>query len=377
MKEIMELLKKVLTESPEKSRRGLVNVYNTLLEIERDEYLQRGSYERKVTDIKDYRNGYKPRSLNTRFGKLKLSKPQTRIGFESKFFEHYQRSEQTIITACAEMYLNGVSTRKVSKLVENVFGTTVSPTTISNYTKVLDEAVNIWRNLPICSYYKYLFVDATYLKVRENNRVVSKAAYIAIGVTEEGKYRILGFTVLGEESEENWNTFFNHLKDRGLMKIDLIISDKHKGLVASINKSFLNTEWQRCVFHFTKNFLKKVPPKMKTEFKGRIGLIFAQLTKEECRKEGNKQILYFEASNYKELANYLEEALEEIIVYKGFNEKHWKKIRTTNKLERLNEEVKRRTKIIRIFPNIESVIRCVGYLLRETDEKWMNGNIVF
>lgn len=377
MNEIMDLFKKVLTKSPEESVKGMEKFLNVLLEIERDNYLQRGSYERKVTDFQDYRNGYKSRSLQTRFGSLTLNKPQTRKGFQSNFFERYQRSEQSIILSCAEMYLNGVSTRKVSKLVDNVFGLNVSASTISNYTKQLDDAVTIWRNTPLDPYYQYLFVDATYIKVREANKVVSKAVYIAIGVSKEGRYRILGFTVLSEESEDNWLTFFDTLKERGLLRIDLVISDKHAGLVKAINKTFLNTEWQRCIFHFKQNFLKKVPKKRSREFDKRLNLMLSQLSKEESRSEGMKQVEYFSANGYEKLAEYLEKSIEEIIVYKGFDERHWKRIRTTNKLERLNQEIKRRTKIIRIFPNINSVNRCIGNTLKEMDEKWMTGNKVF
>ena len=377
MNEIIELFKKVLTESPEKSVKGMEKFLNVLLQLERDNYLQRGRYERKTTDFQDYRNGYKSRSLQTRFGNLILNKPQTRKGFQSEFFNRYQRSEQSIILSCAEMYLNGVSTRKVSKLVDNVFGLDVSAATISNYTKQLDDAVKLWRNTPLDSYYQYLFVDATYIKVREANKVVSKAVYIAIGVSKEGRYRILGFTVLGEESEKNWLKFFNNLKERGLLQIDLIISDKHAGLVKAINKTFLNTEWQRCIFHFKQNFLKQVPKKRIREFDSRLNLIFSQLSKEESRSEGMKQVEYLSANGYEKLAEYLENAIEEIIVYKGFDERHWQRIRTTNKLERLNQEIKRRTKIIRIFPDINSVNRCIGYILKEIDEKWMTGNKVF
>ena len=160
---------------------------------------------------------------------------------------------------------------------------------------------------------------------------------------------------------------------RGLSKIDLIISDKHSGLVRAINQTFMSSEWQRCVFHFKQNFIKKAPKKFLQELDKRLNLIFSQITKEDSRREGMKQVNYLADEGYEDLADYLEEALEEIIVYKGFDEKHWKRIKTTNKVERLNQEIKRRTKIIRIFENTDSVKRSVGYILKEMDEKWMCG----
>ncbi|OQY39894.1 MAG: hypothetical protein B6226_00960 [Candidatus Cloacimonetes bacterium 4572_65] len=377
MKEFMMLFKKMFTECPEKSLEGFEKFINILLEIERDEYLQRGSYERKKVSIEDYRNGYKPRKLNSRFGTLKVMKPQTRKGFTSEFFGRYQHSEQAIMSTCAEMYLNGVSTRKVSKLVENVFGVEVSASTISNYTKQLDEVLAIWRNLPLNSSYKYLYIDATYIKVRENHKIVSKGVYIAIGVSDECRYRVLGFTVLGEESDENWGIFFEELKARGLSQVDLIISDKHKGLLKAVNRTFLNSEWQRCIFHFKHNFLSKMPKKLRAEFNRRLDIVLMQLSKEDVRAEANLLIAKMESMGYSDLASYLEEAIDEIMVYKGYPESHWKRIRTTNKVERLNQEIKRRTKTIRIYPNVPAAVRSVGYILKETDEKWMNGNKIF
>lgn len=377
MTEIMELFQKMLKESPEKSKKQMEKVLNILLESEQEDYLQRKPYERKAGVVDDNRNGYKPRTLQSRFGSLSLRNPQTRKGFSSSLFERYQRSERAILISCAEMYLNGVSTRKVSKLVADVFGVEISAGTVSKYSKELDEVISEWRQLPIGDNYKYLFVDATYLKCRERSRIISKAVYIAVGVSSSGNYRVLGFMTAGEESESSWKEFFERLKARGLSGVELVISDKHKGLVLAIEKCFTKAQWQRCVFHFKQNFLSNVAKKHKASFNDRLNLIFSQINKAESLIEAKNQISYFENHGYPKLAEFIEENIEEALTYKNFPGNHWRRLRTTNKLERLNQEIKRRSKPIRIFSNIESIERVVGYLLMETDEHWMDGRAAF
>lgn len=378
MQDILSMFQELFRHAPEKSKAKYEEIMNRLLEIERDAYLGRGHYDRSPGLVEDHRNGYKPRRLKTLYGDLELRNPQTRGGFHSKMFDHYQRSEKAILLACAQMYFNGVSTRKVSNLVENVFGLSLSPSSISNYTHEFDTIIHEWRALPIEGSHPYLFVDASYFKVRNEKKMpVSKALYTALGVNERGHYEIVGCMVLGEESEQNWNTFFAYLKGKGLSGVELVISDKHKGLVNSIGMNFLGVPWQRCIFHFKRNFLDVVPKKRRNEFSKWIDLILARSSAQECRQEAAELVEQLEAQGLTKAASFLEDAMDDILTYKSFPENHWRRLRTTNRLERIHQELKRRSKVIRIFPDDDALMRVCGYILMEMDEGFGTSYPVF
>lgn len=360
------------------SKNILTKVFNELMEKERDDYLNNEAYQRDP-NRSTYRNGYYERDYTTKIGTLTLRVPRTRDGkFSTDIFERYQRNEKTLLLTMLEMYVQGVSTRKVSKVIENLCGKNYSKSFVSTLTKNLDEEVKIWRNRDLSNLkYPYLLVDVIYIKVRENHRVVSKACHIAIGINEEGRREIIGFKISEKESEDTWSLFFEYLKQKGLKGIKMVISDAHKGLVKSIKESFINASWQRCQVHFLRNILSKIPKKDTKEFREDIKSLFriqdikiARTVKEELFKK------YEEKKKYQNSLNVLDEGFEDVFTYLNNEEIHTR-LKSTNCLERLNEEIRRREKVIRIFPNTESAYRLIGAILMDIDEEWLSSGRIY
>lgn len=360
------------------SKNILTKVFNELMEKERDDYLNNEAYQRDP-NRSTYRNGYYERDYTTKIGTLTLRVPRTRDGkFSTDIFERYQRNEKTLLLTMLEMYVQGVSTRKVSKVIENLCGKNYSKSFVSTLTKNLDEEVKIWRNRDLSNLkYPYLLVDVIYIKVRENHRVVSKACHIAIGINEEGRREIIGFKISEKESEDTWSLFFEYLKQKGLKGIKMVISDAHKGLVKSIKESFINASWQRCQVHFLRNILSKIPKKDTKEFREDIKSLFriqdikiARTVKEELFKK------YEEKKKYQNSLNVLDEGFEDAFTYLNNEEIHTR-LKSTNCLERLNEEIRRREKVIRIFPNTESAYRLIGAILMDIDEEWLSSGRIY
>ena len=342
----------------------LTNIFNQLMEKERDEYLENTSYQRNPNRT-TYRNGYYERDYTTKVGTLTLRVPRTRDGnFSTELFERYQRNEKALLTTMLEMYVQGVSTRKVSKVIENLCGKTYSKSFVSSLTKQLDEEVEAWRNSDLSKVkYPYLLTDVIYIKVRENHKVVSKACHIAIGINEEGKREIIGLKLSDTESLSTWNNFFEYLINRGLTGLKMVISDAHKGLVAAIKESFLNVSWQRCQVHFIRNILDKTPKKNTKEFREDLKALF-KITDINLARKMKEEIFnkYEEDKKYQKSLQILDEGFEDSFAY--LNEEHvFSRLRTTNCIERLNEEIRRREKVIRIFPNEKSAIRLIGAIL--------------
>lgn len=360
------------------SKNILTKVFNELMEKERDDYLNNEAYQRDP-NRSTYRNGYYERDYTTKIGTLTLRVPRTRDGkFSTDIFERYQRNEKTLLLTMLEMYVQGVSTRKVSKVIENLCGKNYSKSFVSTLTKNLDEEVKIWRNRDLSNLkYPYLLVDVIYIKVRENHRVVSKACHIAIGINEEGRREIIGFKISEKESEDTWSLFFEYLKQKGLKGIKMVISDAHKGLVKSIKESFINASWQRCQVHFLRNILSKIRKKDTKEFREDIKSLFriqdikiARTVKEELFKK------YEEKKKYQNSLNVLDEGFEDAFTYLNNEEIHTR-LKSTNCLERLNEEIRRREKVIRIFPNTESAYRLIGAILMDIDEEWLSSGRIY
>lgn len=360
------------------SKNILTKVFNELMEKERDDYLNNEAYQRDP-NRSTYRNGYYERDYTTKIGTLTLRVPRTRDGkFSTDIFERYQRNEKTLLLTMLEMYVQGVSTRKVSKVIENLCGKNYSKSFVSTLTKNLDEEVKIWRNRDLSNLkYPYLLVDVIYIKVRENHRVVSKACHIAIGINEEGRREIIGFKISEKESEDTWSLFFEYLKQKGLKGIKMVISDAHKGLVKSIKESFINASWQRCQVHFLRNILSKIPKKDTKEFREDIKSLFriqdikiARTVKEELFKK------YEEKKKYQNSLNVLDEGFEDAFTYLNNEEIHTR-LKSTNCVERLNEEIRRREKVIRIFPNTESAYRLIGAILMDIDEEWLSSGRIY
>jgi putative transposase len=350
---------------------SIVIVLNEYMEKEREDHIKARDYERTSTR-RDYRNGYYERELLFSIGKIVLRVPRTRNGdFSTTVFEQYARCDQSLVLAMLEMVVNGVSTRKVSNIVEQLCGHKVSKSFVSTLTEKLDPIVNKWADRPLNTmYYPYIFTDAMYIKVREHNRVVSKAVYIATAVDQNNRREILGLKVDHVESYEAWQRFFQHLQSRGLQSPKLIISDAHKGLKAAIGTEFVGSAWQRCTVHFKKNIITHMPKKDIDEIKIGLKRIFEVATVEDARKYKKEFIDTFgDNSKLEKAIEILEEGFEDAIQYLNEKPMYHKHIRSTNSLERINEEVRRRERVIRIFPNTQSAFRLIGAVLMDYAEE--------
>ena len=343
---------------------------NEYMEKERDEYLQAKSYERNETRTTQ-RNGYYERDYMLAIGKIKLKVLRTRDGkFSTVLFERYQRTDKAFILSMLEMVVQGISTRKVTKIVEELVGHSVSASFVSSLTKKLDPIVKEWANRPLTNrIYSFLHVDAMYIKVREARKVVSKAIYIAVGLTNDGKTEILGFKVSQTESATAWKAFFQDLQARGLNKPELVISDAHEGLKKAISECFLGTGWQRCLFHFTRNIFSKLPKKGTESFRRKVSAIFKEDTLKGAKlKYEALQDEYSDVEKYEHAMTTLEEGFQEVTQYYQFKVILHQFIRTTNRVENINLQIRRREKVIRIFPNDDSANRLIGAVLMDLDE---------
>jgi transposase-like protein len=281
-------------------------ILNQVLNAQAAEQVGAERYERSE-NRNGYRNGFRMRSITTRVGTLELQLPRLRDGkFSTALFHRYQRSEQALVLAMIEMVVNGVSTRKVSAITEELCGKQFSKSTVSDLCKGLDPVVNEFRNRKLTSKYPFIIVDALYTKVRENNRVRSKGLLAAIGVREDGKREILGFSVADSESETSWSKFFTSLKARGLTGGDLVVPDNHGGLVAAVKKQFHNASWQRCQTHFSRNVLDKTPKKLQPEIKQCLKEIYTASKIEIARSLRDEMI-----ENYSETAPKAMDVLEQ------------------------------------------------------------------
>ena len=355
----------------------LESVLNQVLQAQAAEQIKAEPYER-TEEREDYRNGYYKRRLETRVGNIVLQIPRFRYGkFTTDLFQRYQRSEQALLLALMEMVVNGVSTRKIEEITYELCGSEFSRSTISELCKNLDPIVQGWISRPLNEKrFPFIIVDAMVIKVREEGRVRQRGLLIAIGINEEGYREVLGFMVGDSESEESWGEFFSWLKQRGLYGVDLIVSDQHKGLVRAISQYFQGATWQRCQTHFMRNILDKTPKQLQKEIHGKVRAILEAPDLETAR-----MLLKEVLEEYKEKApktmDILEEGFEDATAVLELPEQYRRRLRTTNGLERLNEEIRRRERVIRIFPNRESAIRLIGALLMEIDEKWGSGKRYF
>lgn len=368
----MELLKESVMNSNIDTvvKSAVVLVLNEYMEKERNDYLHADAYER-TDERRDYRNGYYERELTMSIGKIKLKVPRTRNGeFSPSVFENYARCDQALVLSMLEMVINGVSTRKVTHIVEQLCGESISKSFVSSLTQKLDPIINEWAKRPLnLRYYPFVFVDAMYIKVREHHRVVSKAVYIATAITENKTREILGLCVDHAESYESWSRFLQQLKSRGLQSPKLVISDAHQGLQKAIQREFIGTSWQRCNVHFKRNIIERLPKKNSTEIRMMIKRIFDAVTIEDMRNfKGELMSQFGDNPKYEQALKILDEGFEDTIQYMEHPEEIRCHIRSTNSLERLNQEVRRREKVIRIYPNTQSAFRLVGAVLMHYQE---------
>lgn len=287
-------------------------------------------------------------------------------------FFRYQRSEQALVLAMIEMVLNGVSTRKIERITEELCGTSFSKSTVSNMCKHLDPLVEAFKNRSLNNNYPFVIVDAMYVKVREENRVRSKGLLIATAVNKTGNREVIGFQLSDSESESSWGEFFCNLKERGLSNIDFIVSDNHSGLVNAVKKHFQGATWQRCQTHFSRNVLDNTPKKIQPEVKKYLKQIYNADNIEDAKKQMRNAIDRLEIKAPKAI-EILESGFDDVTTIFALPEKYQKRLRTTNSIERLNEEVRRRDRVIRIYPNQDSANRLLGAILMEMDEKWLAG----
>jgi len=354
----------------------LEEVFNQVLLAQSTEQLGAAPYER-TEERTAYRNGTRDRELTTRVGKLTLKVPRHRNGqFSTELFSRYQRSEQALALAMMEMVINGVSTRKVELITEELCGEKFSKSTVSALCKQLDPIVHAFRTRPLKSHYPFIIVDALYLKVREDHRVQSRGLLIAVGINEDGYREIIGFQVANTETESSWGEFFVSLKERGLKDVHLVTSDNHKGLAKAVRRHFQGATWQRCQTHFSRNMLDQTPKALQPEMKEDLRELYEAVDLDSARKIRDQIIGKYETRAPKAAA-LLDEAFDDITAVLAVPLKYRKRLRTTNSVERLNQEIRRRERVIRIFPNEASVIRLMGALLMEQDEKWQTGRKYF
>ena len=347
-------------------------VLNTVMKAERDNALKAAPYERSQDRI-GYANGFKDKKLDTRMGRLELQVPQTRgVAFYPGCIEKGLRSERALKLAVAEMYLKGVSTRKVEKITEQLCGLEINSTQVSRMTKELDEEFDNFRNRPL-GVYPYVVLDALYLKVQHSGTVIDQSILIAYGVNPFGRREILGASVSLSEAEVHWRGFFESLQKRGLAGVKLITSDDHAGLRAAMKAVFPATPWQRCQFHMSQNAQSYSPKKhMRAEIAEAMRSIFNSPSIETANLMIKSTIENY-SKRAPEFANWLESNIREGLTCFQFPKKHQKRIRTSNGIERVNREVKRRTRVAVLFPNKESALRLVTGVLMEIHEEWITG----
>ena len=316
-----------------------------------------------------HRNGNRTRSLKTRYGELSLLKPQLReIPFETKVFDRYSRTEKALVNAIVESYLQGVSTRNVEKVISHLGVTQISASYVSKVAQELDVKVTEFMDRAIDSYIPYLFVDASYFKVREGVKYVNKALLVVVGVRTDGFREILGAQVADAEHELTWEGIFADLMERGLTKVDLIISDGHTGIQSAAGKMFPGSSWQMCHVHFIRAVLRKVPRKYHKEIAE---------TLKECLSNSARLLHYadqLDARGLTRAADTIHRFQSGLMNYRSAPPEFWKKLRTTNLLERVNKELKRRSKKIGAFPNDASLLRLAGSILIDINEEWITGN---
>ena len=348
-------------------KRLLQESLNSFMKAESTEQLKAEPYER-TEERADSRNGFRDRKLNTRIGTITLKVPRHRNGsFETLIFDEYTRSEAALIASMMEMVVNGVSTAKVGKVVETLCGTSFSKSTVSNICKELDKNVNEFLTSPITGEYPFVTVDATYFKVREERKILSKALMVAYAVNRVGIREVIGFGVYSRESKETWKDFFLTLKNRGLTGVRMITSDAHEGIQYAISQVFPDVPWQRCQVHFTRNILDKTPNRYREGLRTELREMFTSNTIEQARNRRDEIL-----QDYRDIAEKamecLETGFESAMTVMIFSENTRKVLRTSNHIERLNRELKRRANVIGIFPNSESLLRLMGSVILERND---------
>jgi putative transposase len=363
-------LKGLLARDEDFVRAAVEALVQAALEAEMTEAIGAAKGERSETRL-SYRSGYYSRSLITRVGRLELRVPQDRMGrFSTELFERYQRSEKALVGTLAEMYVQGVSTRKVKAVTEVLCGHGFSASSISAINKSLDESLKAFAERRLGENYPYLILDARYEKVREAGVIVSQAVLVAVAVDEDGRRQILAVELANRESRSSWREFLSRLKERGLAGVEFVVSDDHPGLKQAIREVLPEAAWQRCYVHFLRNALDYVPRKVDDDCLQELRWFYDRRDLAEARRDIAQWLAKWQGK-YPRLCNWVEDNIEETLTYYRLPLQHHKHMKSTNMLERLNQELKRRTHVVRIFPNAESCLRLVRALAVETHENWL------
>ena len=346
-----------------------------MLELEFGEYLGAEPYERSG-ERQGYRNGYRYRELYTRVGQLTLRVPRDREGrFSTQLFERYQRSEKALVLALQESYLQGVSTRKIARITEKLCGVSFSKDQVSRMAKMLDDELEQWRSRKLNKAYPYLVVDARYEHVRVDGQVESEGVLSVVGVDENGYREVLSTLLAPAEEKASWNGVFSSLIDRGLepRSVRYVVSDEHKGLIAALQRYLPKASWQRCQTHYQRNAGSKVPRKARAEVHAGLRDVFNAPDLVQASARAQHLIEQWD-NRFPELSTWMEETIEDPLRVFVLPKKHRKRLRTTNSLERLHQEIKRRSRVVRIFPNPASCLRLVSALMMEQSEEWLTGH---
>jgi putative transposase len=365
---ISDLAEDYLIDRKEGMRKLTASFLNEVMLHEAEEQIQARPYER-TGKRKAHRNGTRPRLLKTIHGEIELDKPQIReFPFKTKVFERFSRVEESVRVAVAESYLEGVSTRKVEKVFSKFGLDRISASEVSRIAKKLDKLVKEFLNRPIVGPIPYLFLDASYYKVRTDGRYINKALLVVTAIHKDGHREILSATVADSEDESCWEDCFESLKARGLEGVKLVISDGHKGIQAAVQKAFLGASWQMCNVHFMRAVLKNISKKDKKEV--------AYMLKDALEDESKMQEVAFilDGMGYKKSADTIDLFRFDLWNYKSFPRPHWRRIRTTNGLERINKELKRRSRVSGAYPNDQSLLRVAVSIMMNINEDWITGN---
>lgn len=367
---LLEYLRKMGIDKDKDFLRESVRVISQMvMELEAQEEAGALRHER-TPKRKTYRNGYRERMWETRVGEINLRIPKLRSGsYFPSLLEPRRRAEQAMLAVVQQAYIEGVSTRKVDELLKAMGLTGIDKSQVSRICKGLDEVVQDFRNRTLEGKYPYVWLDALYLKVRQNHRIVSQAVVIAVGVNDQGERDLLGFALGASETEAFWLEFLRSLTQRGLKEVQLVISDAHEGLKAAVAQVLSGSSWQRCRVHFMRNLLSHIPRGDQAMVAAALRTIFAQPEQDAARRQ-LRAVYDVMAPRWPKAAQLLMNAENDILAYMVFPKEHWKRIYSNNVLERLNKEVKRRTNVVGVFPDEPSVIRLVGAVLQEQADEW-------
>jgi putative transposase len=365
-----EDLRQMLTEQKDLLKTIIEQTVQQVLEVEMDEALQAGKSERTEQRL-GYRSGYYGRMLVTRVGKIELRVPQDRQGrFRTEVFERYQRSEKALVAAMLEMYVQGVSTRKVKTITEELCGHEFSSSTVSRAVQTLDEELQKFSQRPLEDPYPYLVLDARYEKVREDGAIRSQAVLVAIGIDWEGRRNVLAVELAHRETASSWKELLLKLRQRSLHGVEFVVSDDHPGLKRAIQEVLPEAVWQRCYVHFLRNALDYLPRKADDDCLQELRWIYDRRDLEEARQDLAAWLNKW-GRRYAKLCVWVEENIEETFSFYRLPRQHHKNLKSTNMLERLMEELKRRTLVVRIFPNAAACLRLVRALAVEIHESWI------